>query len=229
MRYLVIGGSKGIGYEIAKELSKEHHVCATFNQSESLVNEKINYFKLDLGDNSSVRYFLDDINFEFDAVVFNAGVNRRGDFLDMTEDDYDFIMDINLKSYVFLIQSMERRGILKNGMRLIFVSSVASQYYGPTTCHYMLSKVGINALVKFLAQRYSGNHILVNAIAPGLILTDQTSTEFSSGAATNLIGRSLLKHPVSVASVLSAIRYLLDPNNNDLTGHVLPISGGAIL
>jgi NAD(P)-dependent dehydrogenase (short-subunit alcohol dehydrogenase family) len=225
---LIIGGSRGIGRAICDSLISENNIYSTYNNTET-TDSAVHFTKLDISCRQSVSAFVSNLTISFHAIVFNSGINRRGDFLEMTESDYDEVMNINLKSFVFLIQDLEKAGKLNPGMRLIFISSVASQYFGPTTCHYMLSKVGINALVKFLAQRYANKGILVNAIAPGLILTEQTQTEFESGAAKKLIDRSLLKRPVSVDSLLTAVRFLVDEKNMDLTGHIIPLSGGAIL
>jgi 3-oxoacyl-[acyl-carrier protein] reductase len=227
-KILVVGGSRGIGKAICDSLIEEYDVLATYNSTE-IADNSVFSMKLDLRSMESITSFVSATKVVFDVVVFNSGINRRGDFLEMTEEDYDEVMNVNLKSFVFLVQALEKAGRIIPGMRLIFMSSVSSQYYGPTTCHYMLSKVGINALVKFLAQRYAKYGVLVNAIAPGLILTEQTKAEFESGAADKLIDKTLLKRPVNLASLISSIRFLVEVENGDLTGHVLPISGGAIL
>ena len=224
---LIIGASRGIGKHLADNLDIENNVLGTYSNVKP--NGKIKFIHLNLEELDSVNFLINNIPSNLDALIFNAGINIRGDFLEMAIEDYDKVMGVNLKSYVFLIQGLEKAHKLKKGSRLIFISSVSSQYYGPTTCHYMLSKVGINALVKFLAQRYAERNIYVNAVAPGLILTDQTETEFKSGAAFNLIEKTLLKRPGDLDDVLAAVKYLLDENNKYLTGQVLALSGGAIL
>lgn len=224
---LIIGASRGIGKHLAVNLNVENNVLGTYSNLKP--DGQIKFTHLNLEELSSVTSFIEYIPSNLDAIIFNAGINIRGDFLEMTMEDYDKVMGVNLRSYVFLIQGLEKANKLREGSRLIFVSSVSSQYYGPTTCHYMLSKVGINALVKFLAQRYAERNIFVNAVAPGLILTDQTETEFKSGAALRLIEKTLLKRPGELDDILTAVKYLLDENNKYLTGQVLALSGGAIL
>ena len=192
MKILIIGGSKGIGLHLAKNLKENHSVYITYNNNQ--LRDK-NVFKksfhLDLNDISTFNSFINNLDENIDVIIFNAAINQRSDFLKMKVNEYDNILNINLKSYVFFIQNLEKRKRIKKNIIFIFMSSVASEYYFPKTLHYMLSKVGINGLVKFLAQRYSNKNIYVNAISPGLILTDQTRSEFESGAAEKLINKTL--------------------------------------
>jgi 3-oxoacyl-[acyl-carrier protein] reductase len=184
--------------------------------------------KLQLNSIKNIKEFAKKAD-SYDCIIFNAGINKREDFLEITEESYNEIMNINLKSYVFLVQELERKNKLSRNMRLIFISSVASEYYGPKTLHYMLSKIGINGFVKFLAQRYSDNDIYVNGISPGLIYTEQTKEEFDNGSASKLIDKTLLKRPGSIIDVLSTVEYLIDEKNRYLTGQIISLSGGAIL
>ena len=226
---LVIGGSRGIGGYIGDQLGRNHHVIRTYKTDRTTLKQESNWMHLDLNDLTSIESFVEELPLNISAIIFNAGINARGDFLEMTPEDYDNVMNVNLKSYVFLVQGIEKAQKLRDGMRLIFISSVSSQYYGPTTCHYMLSKIGINGLVKFLAQRYSTRGILVNGIAPGLIRTDQTDSEFESGAAQRLINRTLLRRPGTLEEVFGTVEYLLEQNSTYLTGQIIALSGGAIL
>lgn len=227
MKILVIGGSRGIGKDIVYGLSDSHHVSFTSSKGGDYV-KNIQSRKLELSSMSDIENFAEQMQ-DYDGIIFSAAINERKDFLDMTVESYDRIMNINLKSYVFLVQEIEKQEKIKPNMRLIFISSVSSQYYGPKTLHYMLSKVGINGFVKFLAQRYSSKNIMVNAIAPGLIYTEQTRDEFESGAANSLINRTLLKRPGTTDDVVSTINFLLDEKNNYFTGQIISMSGGAIL
>jgi len=164
-----------------------------------------------------------------DILVNNAGVNRRGVFENITDDDWDSIMNTNLKGPFLCCQEVFPYMIQSGGGRIINISSVASQYHGPKTVHYAVSKAGLNSLTKILA-RYGANHqIMVNAVAPGLILTDQTREEFESGAAAAILDMTLLKRPGTESDVVSACLLLAEKGQSYMTGQVLSVSGGAFL
>lgn len=164
-----------------------------------------------------------------DILVNNAGINKRGWFEEITDDDWDSIMNTNLKGPFICSQEIFPHMIKNGGGRIINISSVAGQYHGPKTVHYAVSKAGINSLTKVLARYGAEHNILVNAVAPGLILTEQTRDEFQSGAANSIIDLTLLKRPGSEEDVVTACLFLADPRQNYTTGQVLAVSGGAYL
>ena len=150
--------------------------------------------------------------------------------MDLTDEDWDLVMNVNLKGP--FICSQEYFAFFNNkkdGGRIINISSVASQYHGPKTVHYAVSKAGLNSLTKVLSRYGAEQNILVNAVAPGLIITDQTKKEFESGQADKLIDMTLLKRAGKEKDVLSTCLLLAEPDQNYITGQVIAISGGAYL
>ena len=150
--------------------------------------------------------------------------------MDLTDSDWDKVMNVNLKGP--FICSQEFFSFYKNeneGGRIINISSVASQYHGPKTVHYAVSKAGLNSLTKVLSRYGAEKNILVNAVAPGLIITDQTKLEFESGQADKLIDMTLLKKAGELDDVLSTCLLLAEPKQNYITGQVIAVSGGAYL
>ena len=119
--------------------------------------------------------------------------------------------------------------IENGGGRIINMSSVSSQYHGPKTVHYAVSKAGLNSLTRVLARYGAPSNILVNAVAPGQILTDQTQDEFESDAVKPLLEMTLLKRGGTQEDVVQACVYLADPRQSYVTGQVLAVSGGAYL
>lgn len=166
---------------------------------------------------------------KIDVLVNNAGINKRGWFDEITDADWDAVMAVNLKAPFICCQEVFPAMIENGGGRIINISSVASQYHGPKTVHYAVSKAGINSLTKVLARYGAPHNILVNAVAPGLILTDQTRDEFESGAATPLLDMTLLKRPGTEQDVVLACVYLAEEQQAYMTGQVLSVSGGAYL
>jgi 3-oxoacyl-[acyl-carrier protein] reductase len=177
------------------------------------------------------RMFAEAINAfgRIDILVNNAGVNKRGWFQEITDEDWDMILDTNLKGPFICCQELFPHMIENGGGRIINMSSVASQYHGPKTVHYAVSKAGLNSLTRVLARYGAPHNILINAVAPGLILTDQTREEFESGAVTPLLDMTLLKRGGTEDDVVQACLYLADPRQSYTTGQVLAVSGGAYL
>lgn len=181
--------------------------------------------------NDVQRLFADAINVfgRIDILVNNAGINKRGWFEEITDRDWDMILGINLKGPFICCQEIFPHMIELGGGRIINMSSVSSQYHGPKTVHYAVSKAGLNSLTRVLARYGAPHDILINAVAPGQILTDQTRDEFDSGAVEPLLDMTLLKRGGTEADVTEACIYLADPRQSYMTGQVLAVSGGAVL
>lgn len=117
----------------------------------------------------------------------------------------------------------------QGGGRIINISSAASLYHGPKTVHYAVSKAGLNSLTKVIA-RYGGEHnILVNAIAPGIILTEQSVEELASSSGKGIIDMTLVKRPGELQDVSNTCVLLASDEQNYITGQVISVSGGSYL
>jgi len=240
---LITGSSRGLGKSIAIAFAKEGaHVIINYksnaNAAENTANEinKIGGSCIVIKANTSVREEVKEMYRtaiahygKIDILVNNAGINKRGWFSEITDDDWDSIMDTNLKGPFICCQEIFPHMIENGGGRIINMSSVSGQYYGPKTVHYAVSKSGLNSLTKVLARYGAPHNILINAVAPGQILTDQTKDEFESGAVKPLLEMTLLKRGGEINDVTEAFLYLADFSHSYMTGQVLALSGGAIL
>ncbi len=241
---LITGSSRGIGKSLALGFAEEGSdiVINYFRNKDSALSLKKDIEKLgrnaiaikaDVSNRDEVRFMFHEAYKRFgkvDILINNAGINKRGYFLELKDSDWDEIMKVNLKGP--FICSQEFFSNFKNkkgGGRIINISSVASQYHGPKTVHYAVSKAGLNSLTKVLSRYGADYNILVNAVAPGLIVTDQTKEEFESGQADKLIDLTLLKKPGTTKDVLSTCLLLAEPTQNYITGQVIAVSGGAYL
>tara|TARA_Y100001954_G_scaffold237898_1_gene303219 strand:- start:23069 stop:23833 length:765 start_codon:yes stop_codon:yes gene_type:complete len=240
---IVTGSSRGIGRAVAVAFAQEGaQVVVTYqsnrDEAESAAAEiheaggLCMIAPLVVQDRESVRACFRDASEHFGAIdilVNNAGINRRGWFEEATDEDWDLVMDVNLKGPFICSQEvfpyMKRQG----GGRIINMSSVAGQYHGPKTVHYAVSKAGLNSLTKVVARYGAPHNILVNAVAPGLVLTDQTKDEFDSPAGKVVIDMTLLKRPGTMQDVTSACLLLAEDAQQYMTGQVLSVSGGAYL
>ncbi len=240
---LVTGSSRGIGRAIALEYARQGaKVVVTYNSEAALAEEVIKQIReggreallarVDVSDRESVREAFQAAHAEFgriDILVNNAGINKRGYFEEITDDDWDHIMKINLKGPFICCQEVFPYMKKQNSGRIINISSVAGQYHGPKTVHYATSKAGLNTLTKVVARYGAPHNIFVNAVAPGIMFTDQTADELSSQAGQDIINLTLLKRPGQLKDVASACVFLASDEQDYMTGQVLSVSGGAYL
>ena len=239
---LITGGSRGLGRAIAASLGNQGaSVFFTYRHDVSAAKEVERQIsrsggsavalKVDVTSRDSVRRGLEvlrDSAESLDILVNNAGVNVRKDFLDTTDDDWNLILETNLYG-TFMVCQEAWPLFRSSGGRIVNISSVAAQYHGPRTVPYAVSKAGIISLTKVLARYGAPLNILVNCVAPGLVLTDQTQDEFSSGDASKLLEWTLLRRPTRLENVTSAVSFLVGMNQDNMTGQVLSVSGGAYL
>jgi len=164
-----------------------------------------------------------------DILVNNAGINKRGWFDEATDEDWDLIMGVNLKGPFICCQEVFPYMKSQDGGRIINISSVAGQYHGPKTVHYAVSKAGLNSLTKVVARYGAEHNILVNAVAPGIMWTEQTADELASAAGQKIVDMTLLKRPGQLRDVASTCILLAADEQNYITGQVISVSGGAYL
>ena len=240
---LVTGASRGLGSAVAVGFAKEGaDVIVNYNKDKesaeniarliSEIGRKAIVIRADVTKRTDIQYMITESIAAFgkvDILVNNAGINKRGWFSEITDDDWDLILNTNLKGPFICCQEIFPHMMKNGGGRIINMSSVSGQYFGPKSVHYAVSKSGLNGLTKVLARYGAEHNILVNAVAPGQILTDQTRDEFESGAADKLLEMTLLKRAGTVEDVIEACVYLADSSQNYMTGQVLAVSGGAIL
>jgi 3-oxoacyl-[acyl-carrier protein] reductase len=240
---LVTGASRGLGRTIAIGFAKEGaDVVVSYLNNEKAAKETANeitkigrrahLIQADVTNRKDIQRMFKDAEKHFniiDILVNNAGINKRGWFEEITDKDWDAIMETNLKGPFVCSQEIFPIMIKNGGGRIINISSVASQYHGPKTVHYAVSKAGLNSLTKVLARYGAPHNIYINAVAPGLILTDQTRDEFESGAAEAIINMTLLKRPGCEKDVVSACLALAENSQNYMTGQIISVSGGAFL
>ena len=240
---LITGASRGLGKAVAMGFAEEgadilvnyvRDTTAAEATAKAIreLGRRAHIIQANAAERNEVRrMFAETINAFgcIDILVNNAGINKRGWFQEITDEDWDMILDTNLKGPFICCQEIFPHMIDNGGGRIINMSSVASQYHGPKTVHYAVSKVGLNGLTRVLARYGAPNNILINAVAPGQILTDQTRDEFESGAVTPLLNMTLLKRGGTEDDVVQACLYLADPRQSYMTGQVLAVSGGAYL
>lgn len=166
---------------------------------------------------------------KIDILVNNAGINKRGWFDEITDEDWDLILGTNLKGPFICCQEVFPYMKSQQAGRIINISSVAGQYHGPKTVHYAVSKAGLNSLTKVLARYGAEHNIMVNAVAPGIMYTEQTADELASPAGQKIIDMTLVKRPGELTDVAATCVLLAADEQNYITGQVISVAGGAFL
>ena len=162
-----------------------------------------------------------------DILVNNAGIIRRADSVDFTEEDWDVVIDTNLKTTFFLCQAAGRRMIAQGGGKIINIASMLSFQGGIRVPSYTASKSGVAGLTKLLACEWAGKGVNVNAIAPGYVETNNT-TALREDEARN---RSILERIpagrwAAAADMGGAAVFLASSAADYVHGHVLAVDGG---
>lgn len=238
---IVTGAAKGIGYGIALAFAKEsaNVVLADFDEStnensaqeiEKLTGSKCVAVKCDVSKKEEVDALVGTTMEKFGAVdilVNNAGIYPIKPFSELTETDWDRVIDINLKSIFFCSQAGVK--VMKNGGKIINISSIASLVGFEGLTHYCASKGGINGMTRALALELAPQKINVNAIAPGLISTPGVSAGLNDEALKQMMTMIPWNRAGLPEDIANATVFLASPGADYITGQVLVIDGGWIL
>jgi len=162
-----------------------------------------------------------------DILVNNAGIIRRNDSLDFTEDDWDAVVDTNLKSVFFLCQAAARHMVQHGGGKIINIASMLTFQGGIRVASYTASKSGIGGLTKLLANEWAGKGINVNAIAPGYIATNNTAAlQADENRNRSIMERIPAGRWGDPADMGGAAVFLASSASNYVQGHILAVDGG---
>lgn len=187
---IITGGSGGIGQSLVENLAKDgYNVVLNYNKSEKkakqIKNEllekgyEIEIFKADISKREEVKKLVEFTLNKFkniDVLINNAGIAKIQLFTDVTEDDWDEIMNVNLKSALFTIQEVLPSMIHRKKGCIINISSVWGLVGASCEAVYSASKAGLDAITKSLAKELGPSNIRVNSIAPGIIDTQMNSS-----------------------------------------------------
>jgi 3-oxoacyl-[acyl-carrier protein] reductase len=239
---VVTGAGRGIGHAIAVRLAKEGARVACVSRTEANAQrtaDEINMtqsdaakaYAVDVADQAAVQkaaaQILDDFG-RVDILVNNAGVTRDGLSMRMSMDDWDTVLNTNLKGAFTFTQALMRPMIKQRSGRIINISSIAGLTGNAGQANYSASKAGLIGLTKTLARELASRGITVNAVAPGLIETDMTTvlSEEIRQAILQKVPLGKLGEPEDIAG---AVAYLASPEAKYITGQVLTVDGGMVM
>ena len=236
---LVTGAGRGIGRQIALTLAAQNaFVIVNYNGSKDKAEETVSEIKAAGGD--AVSYKCNVSDFEecqqmitaiikeykhIDILVNNAGITRDGLIMKMSEDDYDAVLDTNLKGTFNTIRHMSRYFLKQKSGRIINISSVSGILGNAGQANYSASKAGVIGLTKAVARELASRGITVNAVAPGFVDTDMTDA-LSDSAKENLITQIPLGRTGKPQDIANAVLFLASDAAGYITGQVLSVDGG---
>ncbi|SNS84722.1 2-dehydro-3-deoxy-D-gluconate 5-dehydrogenase KduD [Tropicimonas sediminicola] len=227
---LVTGANAGIGRALAVGLggAGAHVICAGRSDCTETAGmiASAESMKLDLSDPMAAKDVLADR--QVDILVNNAGIIRRADTVDFPEQDWDDVMDVNLKAVFFTCQAFARAAIARGtGGKIINIASMLSFQGGIRVPSYTASKHGVAGITKLMANEWASSRINVNAIAPGYIATDNTADLRADPArSAEILGRIPAGCWGDASDIAGAAVFLASPAADYVHGAILNVDGG---
>jgi NAD(P)-dependent dehydrogenase (short-subunit alcohol dehydrogenase family) len=237
---LVTGASRGIGHDLVLALAGAGAVVAaaarTADDAAGVVEEvralggRAVAVGLDVTDTAALAPTVDRLEAELgriDILVNNAGLGANHDALDVTEADWDAMLDVNLKGLFFVTQAVARGMVARRYGRIVHLGSQAGLVGIRRHAVYSASKGGVHLLTKVLALEWAPHGVTVNAVAPTFIRTPGTAERLDDPAfAADVVTRIPVGHVGTTTDVAAAVIYLASPAAGLVTGTVLVVDGG---
>ena len=241
-RAIVTGGTRGIGKAIVKELAANGcNVVFTYFSSDesarSLENElsnesvKVFGFKADASSfaaaDETVKFTIEKLG-GVDILVNNAGITKDTLMLRMSENDFDLVINSNLKSVFNYTKAILKPMISQRFGKIVNISSVVGIVGNPGQANYVASKAGVIGLTKSNAKELASRNINVNAVAPGFIETDMTD-KMNDQQKEAILSNVPIKRLGKPEDVAKAVLFLCSSDSDYITGQVLTVDGGMVM
>ncbi|NNF65783.1 MAG: 3-oxoacyl-ACP reductase FabG [Acidimicrobiia bacterium] len=237
---VVTGASRGIGRGLAIELAASGATVAAVARDSTLLDEVVDEIgaaggdaiavSIDVADVASIRSGFASIRDQLgriDVLVNNAGLGANHRAEDVTETDWDDMMDVNLKGLFFCAQAAARVMLEQGSGSIVNMSSQAGLVGIRDHAVYSASKGGVNLLTKVLALEWSERGVTVNAVAPTFIYTPGTAERLDDPEyLAGVVDRIPIGRVGTIGDVAAAVLYLASPAGSMVTGHVLTVDGG---
>ena len=235
---LVTGAAKGIGAAVCRRLAADgFSVAVNYNTSAdeaaALVNElkmltDAEAFRADVSDSEQVNETVNAVIARFgriDALVNNAGIAQQALFTDITDDMWQRMLGVNLTGQFNCCRAVLPQMINRKSGKIVNITSMWGEVGASMEAHYSAAKAGVIGLTKALAKEVGLSGITVNAVSPGVIMTDMMSG-FSRETIEELKDETPLNRLGTPDDVANAVAFLLSEKADFITGTVLPVNGG---
>lgn len=239
---IVTGASRGIGREIAILLGKEGaRVAVNYSGSKEKAEEVVELIKqsggdafaiqANVSDAEQVKQMIDETLKTFgsiDMLVNNAGITRDNLLMRMKEDEWDDVIDINLKGVFLCTKAVTRQMMKQRAGKIVNLASIVGVIGNPGQANYVAAKAGVIGLTKTTAKELATRNITVNAVAPGFITTDMTDA-LPEEVKEQMLGSIPLGKLGSAEDVAGAVAFLLSDDANYITGQTINVDGGMVM
>src|SRR5690625_2161384 len=239
---LVTGASRGIGRAIALELARNGanvvvNYAGSKEKAEAVVNEiealgrKAVAIQANVANSEEVTALVKDTIDQLgsiDILVNNAGINRDNLLMRMKEDEFDDVIETNLKGVFNCIKAVTRPMMRQRSGKIINLASVVAVAGNPGQVNYVAAKAGVIGMTKTVAKELASRNVHVNAVAPGYIATDMTDElpDNIKEQMLDLIPVNRLGEPEDVAKV---VRFLASEDSDYMTGQTIHVDGGMVM
>lgn len=235
---LITGGSRGIGKAMVYEFAKAgYNVLLNFNKSENIANDiarelpNVKVYGANVADQDAVIRMVEYTNQVFggiDVLINNAGVSCTGLFQDLSLDEWNRLMAVNLTGPYNLCKAVLPQMIAKKEGKIINISSVWGITGASMEVAYSASKAGVIGLTKALAKEVGPSNIKVNCIAPGIIMTDMIS-DYSMDELNAITDEIALGKIGSTEDIAKTALFLASDDANYMTGQIISPNGGWVI
>ena len=239
---IVTGASRGIGREIALKLGREGaKVVVNYSGSKDKADEVVALireaggeafaFQANVSDSEQVKAMIDatmDAFQSIDFLVNNAGITRDNLLMRMKEDEWDDVIDINLKGVFLCTKAVTRQMMKQRAGKIINLASIVGVIGNPGQANYVAAKAGVIGLTKTTARELATRNITVNAVAPGFITTDMTEA-LPEEVKSQMLGSIPLGKLGSAEDVAGTVAFLLSNDANYITGQTIHVDGGMVM
>ena len=236
---LVTGAGRGIGASIAKRFASEGaEVIVNYSGNDEAAQKTVDEitatggqaqkYKCSVNDSESVKVMIDEIIKKFgriDILVNNAGITKDGLMLRMTDEDFDRVIDVNLKGTFNCTKYVSKYMLKQKSGKIINISSVVGLSGNAGQVNYSASKAGIIGITKSAAKELSSRGITVNAVAPGYVDTDMTKV-LSDNIRNEILPTIPLQRMGNVEDISNCVAFLASEDASYITGQVISVDGG---
>lgn len=235
---IITGGGSGIGLAIAEKFVSAGILTIIIGRDQKKLaaaqhqlGDNCHPLSHDLSDLPSIPGLVRQIISSYghiDILVNNAGINMKKEFQEVTDEEFEYILNTNLRSVFAISREVVKTMLQRRSGNIINISSMASQYGIPKVIAYTASKAAIEGMTRAMAVELSPEGILVNCIAPGFIATDMSARALNSDLERKqkVFARTPMGRLGNPAEIGDAALFLASPNASFLTGVILPVDGG---